>query len=80
MDIDSKENLIACHHSVEEIARIIGADTLGYLPVEDVGELMKVPCGEGYCHACFDGEYPTRTPAPGERNRFDYKISEGKKE
>ena len=31
-DIDSRENLIACHHSVEEIAQIIGVDSLGYLP------------------------------------------------
>ena len=46
---------------------------------EDVGELMKVPCGEGYCHACFDGEYPTRIPETSEYNRFDYKISEGRK-
>ena len=79
VDIDSRERLIACHHSVEEIAKIIGADTLGYLPVEDVGELMKVQCGEGYCHACFDGEYPTRIPETSEYNRFDYKISEGRK-
>ena len=78
VDIDSRERLIACHHSVDEIAKIIGADTLGYLPVEDVGELMKVKCGEGYCHACFDGEYPTRIPEKDEYNRFDYKISEGK--
>ena len=78
VDIDSRERLIACHHSVEEIAQIIGADTLGYLPVEDVGELMQVPCGEGYCHACFDGEYPTRVPEKADKNRFDYKISEGK--
>ena len=64
---------------MEEIAKIIGADTLGYLPVEDVGELMGVACGEGYRHACFDGEYPTAVPEKSERNRFDYKISEGKK-
>ena len=35
-DIDSKENLIACHHTVEETAAMIGADTLGYLSVENV--------------------------------------------
>ena len=78
VDIDSRERLIACHHSVEEIAEIIGADTLGYLPVEDVGELMQVKCGEGYCHACFDGEYPTRVPEVADKNRFDSKLSERK--
>jgi len=79
VDIDSRDRLIACHHTVDEIAEIIGADTLGYLPVEDVGELMQVKCGEGYCHACFDGAYPTREPEVADKNRFDSKISEGKK-
>ena len=32
-DIDSRENLIACHYSVEEIAGILGVDSLGYLPI-----------------------------------------------
>ena len=79
VDIDSRDRLIACRHTVDEIAEIIGADTLGYLPVEDVGELMQVKCGEGYCHACFDGAYPTREPEVADKNRFDSKISEGKK-
>ena len=35
-DIDSREHLIACRHTVNEIAEIIGADTLGYLPVEEL--------------------------------------------
>ena len=40
-DIDSPEHLIACSHSVEETARIIGADSLGYLPVPGLGELIR---------------------------------------
>ena len=39
-DIDSEENLIACHYSVEEIARMIGADSLGYLPANKLGALI----------------------------------------
>lgn len=78
-DIDSRENLIACHHSVEEIADIIGADSLGYLPAEDLCRLVGKTCGEGYCSACFDADYPTDIPAAGSRNRFEFKISEAKK-
>ena len=55
-DIDSEENLIACHHSMDEIAWMIGADSLGYLPIEKLNKLID---SEDYCSACFQGEYPT---------------------
>ena len=72
-DIDSQENLIACHHSVPEIAEMLGADSLGYLPVEELGELA----GNGdYCSACFDGRYPTAIPSDTRKNRFEQKLSE----
>ncbi len=72
-DIDSQENLIACHHSVDEIARITGADSLGYLPVEQLGALIgKEHC----CNACFTGRYPTPIPTDTRKDRFECKLSE----
>jgi len=71
-DIDSAENLIANHHSTEEIARIISADSLAYLRAEDVTRLTG--CDTGFCTACFGGQYPTSVPAHGEKNRFEQKI------
>ena len=71
-DIDGTENLIAVHHSVEEIARIIGVDSLGYLPAEDVTRLTG--SDTGFCTACFGGEYPTAVPRAGQKDRFEYKI------
>ena len=74
-DIDSQEHLIACHHSVEEIAKIIGADSLGYLPVEDLGQLI----GSGdYCSACFSGGYPTPIPKDTRKDQFEQKLSQRK--
>lgn len=72
-DIDSEEHLIACRCSVPEIARELGADSLGYLPVERLGELVG---GAGVCAACFDGRYPTAVPACAPKNRFERKLSE----
>lgn len=75
-DIDSKEALIACRHTIPEICRILGADTLAYLSEENVKKL----CGdasEGYCSACFDGKYPTSIPNDSGKSRFERKISEG---
>lgn len=77
-DIDSRDSLIACHHSVEEIADIIGVDSLGYLNISYVGLLSGGDNCNGFCSACFDGKYPTETPkAPG-KNKFEHKICEGK--
>ena len=72
-DIDSQEHLIACHHSVEEIAEMIGADSLGYLPAE---KLYALAGEDVYCHACFTGDYPTAIPADTRKDRFERRLSE----
>ena len=71
-DIDSQDHLIACHHSVEEIAKIIGVDSLGYLPLENLENL----CGNtAYCSACFSGRYPTEIPKDTRKDQFEQKLS-----
>ncbi|MFR8547657.1 MAG: amidophosphoribosyltransferase, partial [Lachnospiraceae bacterium] len=72
-DIDSEENLIACHYSAEEIAQMIGADSLGYL---DVNRLDQLIGSEDYCAACFHGKYPTKIPTDLRKDRFERKLSE----
>ena len=72
-DIDSEENLIACHHTVEEIAKIIGVDSLGYLPVERLKDLI---CSDQICSACFNGEYPTSVRKNKVKYKFEQKLSE----
>ena len=79
-DIDSKENLIACKHTVPEIAKLIGVDSLGYLGLESAKQMAKGVNGSGYCTACFDGVYPTDIPSAPMKNRFETKISENNKE
>ena len=72
-DIDTRENLVACHHTVKEIAEMIGADTLGYLPVKALHELVG---HEGFCNACFTGKYATPVPQNVSKNRFERRLSE----
>ena len=61
IDTPSRDELIAAQMSVDEIASAIGADSLGYLPIDAM--LESVPTGpEGFCHACFSGDYPTPPP------------------
>lgn len=72
-DIDSKENLIACQMSEEEIRRVIGADTLAYLSVDGVRQIAKgANCD--FCCGCFTGEYPAPTPKVMEKSKFEQKI------
>lgn len=72
-DIDSRENLIACSHSVEEIAAMIGVNSLGYLPEEELKNLIGC---DKCCSACFDGNYPTAIPQSSAKYRFEGKLSE----
>ena len=57
VDMSTREELIASRKSVEEIRSFIGADSLGYL---SIGGLLEVVDGVkgGYCDACFTGHYP----------------------
>ena len=72
-DIDDEGSLIANKYSdISEIAAHIGADSLGFLPAESLGEL----CGreEGWCEGCFTGVYPVDVSEAGMKNKFDERI------
>ena len=67
IDIPNREQLIAHNRSVEEICKILGADSLGYLPL---GCLDEMAGGLPICTACFSGDYPI--PPPSEDIRGEY--------
>jgi amidophosphoribosyltransferase len=75
-DIDSKDVLVACNHTTEEMEKIFGVDSLGFLNLEDVCKLGEGGGCKGYCMACFDGNYPTNPPSTTNRNKYDIKLSE----
>lgn len=62
IDIQTRRELIAANHSVEETRQIIGADSLTYLSIDglidSIGLETDAPNG-GLCVAYFDGKYPT---------------------
>ena len=76
-DVDSRENLIAVHHTPAEIAAMIGADSLGFFPLDRLEELSG---DRHFCSACFDGRYPTKVPENTKKNRFETALSERKEE
>ena len=58
-DVPSNEQLIAHSHTTEEIRQMIGADSLGYM---EIGKLKEMVGDLGYCDACFTGNYPMKVP------------------
>lgn len=74
-DIDSKENLIANKHTVEEIAKIIGADSLGFLSTDGVISIAEnAKCK--FCRGCFTGKYPIEVPKEFPKDKFEMKFDE----
>ena len=67
-DVPEREQLIAHNRSVEEICRIIGADSLGYLRLERLSEMVD---GLPVCRGCFTGEYPLDPPTEDIRGEYD---------
>jgi amidophosphoribosyltransferase len=59
IDTPSRQELIAASHTVEEIARYVTADSVGYLSVEGLGVAVDDPKMDSFCSACFTGNYLT---------------------
>ena len=57
VDMASREELLAANNTLEDIRTFVGADTLGYLSVEGLLEVVGGTKG-GFCDACFTGNYP----------------------
>ncbi|MBQ2775736.1 MAG: amidophosphoribosyltransferase [Clostridia bacterium] len=58
-DIPTREELTSNHNTVEQLCELIGADSLGFLDKNSLGELVNAKC-KNYCDACFTGDYPVK--------------------
>lgn len=60
IDMSTREELIAANRTPEEIAELIGADSIYFLSVDGMKEAIvrKRSIHQGICHACMTGEYP----------------------
>lgn len=66
-DIPAREQLIAYNRSIEDIRKIIGADSLGYLELARLPQMVE---GLPICHGCFDGQYPMEPPVEDIRGEY----------
>lgn len=67
-DIPEREQLIAYNRSIEEIRKIIGADSLGYLELNRLDEMSQ---GLSICKGCFTGKYPMAPPTQDIRGEYE---------
>ena len=68
-DIPARDQLIAYNRCVDEICKIIGADSLGYLKEERLSQIVE---GREICSGCFTGKYPLDPPEDDIRGEFDH--------
>lgn len=78
--IGSRDTLIATKHTKEEISKMIGVDSLGFLSIEHVHMIPANTTCESFCLGCFTGEYPTEVPddeyVKRMKGRYQKKLSE----
>ncbi len=67
-DVPAKEQLIAHNRSIEEISGLIGTDSLGYLKIERLPQIVD---GLEICTGCFTGRYPIEPPEEDIRGEFE---------
>jgi len=74
VDTPSRSELIASSHSLEEIARYVTADSVGYLRPESLHKAVGGTGGKGFCDACFTGDYPVAFEHPAHRRQLSLVI------
>ncbi|MDR2487842.1 MAG: amidophosphoribosyltransferase [Clostridiales Family XIII bacterium] len=72
-DVPDRDKLIAAKRSEEEVAQILGCDSLAYLPTETLGRILT-DMGCPPCMACFSGDYPIELPEEPETSVFSQPI------
>ena len=66
-DIPAREQLIAYNRTIEDIRNIIGADSLGYLGIDRLSQMVG---GLPICTGCFTGKYPMEPPKEDIRGEY----------
>lgn len=73
IDIPSRDELVAASRDIEEIKKLIDADSLGYLSIDGMLTSTGVPT-ERFCHACFSGGYPIAIPEATARTKHVLEV------
>ena len=75
IDTDTQDQLIAANMSHDEICSYIGCDSLAYISLDGLHDAIH-SVHDGFCDACFSGDYPVAIPAPLKRRSFLNQVGE----
>jgi amidophosphoribosyltransferase len=73
IDMADQDQLVAAYQSVEEIRKLIGATSLGYLSIEGLSRAIGINKDQ-FCLACFDGNYPIKVPDSLRMSKFALEL------
>jgi amidophosphoribosyltransferase len=76
IDFPTKKELIAATHSIEDIRKFVGVDSLSYLSLDGMLGAMMLP-RENFCTACFNGDYPTKLCKPPSKKSLERRLCGG---
>jgi amidophosphoribosyltransferase len=74
IDIASRNELIAANNSQDEIAALLGCDSLHYLTLDGLKRALRQQDGEGFCFACLTGKYPLEVPQQMEMDKLALEL------
>ena len=69
-DISDPEKLVSNHYSCEALCEKLGADSLGFIPLNRIHEIAK-DARLSFCDACFSGKYPCSVPHSAGKSDFE---------
>lgn len=70
IDTPNRQQLVGATHTVDEMCKMIGADSLGFLSVEGLLRAIQLK-DDGLCTACFNGNYPMPVPIEVDKLMFE---------
>jgi amidophosphoribosyltransferase len=70
IDMADRTELVAAGRTIDEIAALTGAGSLAYLSLAGLQRAVDAPA-EGFCRACFTGDYPIPIPDSSQKLRFE---------
>lgn len=75
VDMGKHDDLIAHKRTVDDICQFVGADSLYYLSLD--GMMRAVGSQDGYCQACFTGQYPVNVNVDTVKTGFEQHLKVG---
>jgi amidophosphoribosyltransferase len=73
IDMKERKELVAANRTQEEVAQVVGADSVHYLSIPGLVEALGIKA-ENLCLGCLTGRYPVEVPQ--ERHRYQKSLAE----